>query len=161
MQYVWVTLYTKQSYGFRTYPTLCQRSVFRIHPPWRSTSAPTYTMVVLQAITIVGDATAVRPGILLKKSPSGHQTPNHLNKMSGELSISHILGTSDILGNSSDILLDLGYVYDGFSIEWMIFTRLRSRGVVMYLVVVYVRSFIRSFPHTTACILHILTKLEI
>lgn len=59
---------------------------------------------------MVGDATGVRPGILLKKSPSGHQTPNHSGKMSGELSISHILGTSDILGNSSDNLsFDLGY----------------------------------------------------
>lgn len=58
---------------------------------------------------MVGDATAVRSGVAVKKSPSGHQTPNHSAKMSGELSISHILGTTDFSGSSTDnILLDLG-----------------------------------------------------
>lgn len=52
----------------------------------------------------------------MKKSPSGHQTPNHSGKMPGELSISHILGTSDIMGSSSDnISFDLGYVLLYFS----------------------------------------------
>ncbi len=46
----------------------------------------------------------------------------------------------------------------------ILFTRLRSKRVVLCLVMVYVRLLVRSIPHRTVTItgiLHILTKLEI
>lgn len=65
---------------------------------------------MLKAIIVVGDATALRPNQSIKKSPSSQvSTPGGTSKMPGELSISHILGTSDILGGSADhLLMELG-----------------------------------------------------
>lgn len=63
---------------------------------------------------MVGDATANYPPLTVKKSPSSHQNPagnNPAGKLSGgELSISHILGTTDIMSASSDLLslMDMG-----------------------------------------------------
>jgi len=67
-------------------------------------------LAVLKAIIVVGDATALRPNQSIKKSPSSQvSTPGGTSKMPSELSISHILGTSDILGNSADhLLMELG-----------------------------------------------------
>ncbi|XP_050541697.1 mediator of RNA polymerase II transcription subunit 12 isoform X2 [Daktulosphaira vitifoliae] len=63
-------------------------------------------LAVLKAIIVVGDATAQRPNQSIKKSPSSQvSTPGGTSKMAGELSISHILGTTDILGGSADHLL--------------------------------------------------------
>lgn len=80
---------------------------------------------MLKAIIVVGDATAQRPNQLIKKSPSSQvSTPGGTSKMPSELSISHILGTSDILGGSADhLLMELGgynnifllvYLYSNF-----------------------------------------------
>lgn len=67
-------------------------------------------LAVLKAIIVVGDATAQRPNQSIKKSPSSQvSTPGGTSKMPSELSISHILGTSDILGGSADhLLMELG-----------------------------------------------------
>lgn len=67
-------------------------------------------LAVLKAIIVVGDATALRPNQSIKKSPSSQvSTPGGTSKMTSELSISHILGTSDILGSSADhLLMELG-----------------------------------------------------
>ncbi|KAI5713129.1 hypothetical protein M8J76_012279 [Diaphorina citri] len=54
-------------------------------------------LAVLKAIIVVGDATANYPPLTIKKSPSSHQNPagsNTAGKLPGELSISHILGTT-------------------------------------------------------------------
>lgn len=59
---------------------------------------------------MVGDATARES----KTSGKKNDTPTHSgsgNKqvgLSGELSISHILGTSDILGGGDETMLDIG-----------------------------------------------------
>lgn len=70
-------------------------------------------LAVLKAIIVVGDATAQRPNQSIKKSPSSQvSTPGGTSKMPSELSISHILGTSDILGGSADhLLMELGGYY--------------------------------------------------
>lgn len=63
-------------------------------------------LAVLKAIIVVGDATAQRPNQSIKKSPSSQvSTPGGTSKIPSELSISHILGTSDILGGLGDHLL--------------------------------------------------------
>lgn len=76
----------------------------------------------VQAILVVGDATAKRTSSSssTKKpdsqcSGSSQSSGSHQGKMMassgglGELSISHILGTSDILGGGGeDLLMDLG-----------------------------------------------------
>jgi mediator of RNA polymerase II transcription subunit 12 len=75
----------------------------------------------LQAILVVGDATAREGKTASTKSKPEQSQPMHLSSTSGgsnktpisgssggELSISHILGTSDILGSGDDPLLDLG-----------------------------------------------------
>lgn len=60
-------------------------------------------------ILVVGDATAREN----KSTGKKNDTPTHSNSnckqvgISGELSISHILGTSDILGGGDDTMLDL------------------------------------------------------
>lgn len=61
----------------------------------------------------MGDATANYPPLTVKKSPSSHQNPAGnptAGKLPGELSISHILGTTDIMSASSDLLslMDMG-----------------------------------------------------
>jgi len=76
---------------------------------------------LLQAILVVGDATAREGKTASSKSKPEQSQQMHLSSTSGgsnktpissssggELSISHILGTSDILGSSDDPLLDLG-----------------------------------------------------
>ncbi|XP_014230379.1 mediator of RNA polymerase II transcription subunit 12-like isoform X1 [Trichogramma pretiosum] len=68
-------------------------------------------IAVLKAILVVGDATAVKQ---LTKKPDaqmniGKGGPNSVGGGApGELSISHILGTSDILSGGDDLNLDLG-----------------------------------------------------
>ncbi|KAJ8669737.1 hypothetical protein QAD02_000996 [Eretmocerus hayati] len=67
-------------------------------------------ITVLKAILVVGDATAgkqppKKPDSQL--SHTGKAGPGSVGA-SGELSISHILGTSDIMGGGDDIGLDLG-----------------------------------------------------
>jgi mediator of RNA polymerase II transcription subunit 12 len=76
---------------------------------------------LLQAILVVGDATAREGKTASSKSKPEQSQQMHLSSTSGgsnktpisgssggELSISHILGTSDILGSGDDPLLDLG-----------------------------------------------------
>jgi len=76
---------------------------------------------LLQAILVVGDATAREGKTASSKSKPEQSQQMHLSSTSGssnktpissssggELSISHILGTSDIQGSGDDLLLDLG-----------------------------------------------------
>ncbi|XP_015113779.1 mediator of RNA polymerase II transcription subunit 12 isoform X2 [Diachasma alloeum] len=68
-------------------------------------------LAVLKAILVVGDATAVKqppkkPDVPLTHSGKG-TGPASVGGGAGELSISHILGTSDILGGGDDLGLDL------------------------------------------------------
>ena len=76
---------------------------------------------LLQAILVVGDATAREGKTSSSKSKPEQSQQMHLSSASGgssktpisgssggELSISHILVTSDILGSGDDPLLDLG-----------------------------------------------------
>lgn len=65
-------------------------------------------------MTVVGDATAKENKAIGKKS----DTPTHSSGggkgqlgVGGELSISHILGTSDMLSGGDDHMLDLTCVY--------------------------------------------------
>uniref|UniRef100_A0A8D9FIE5 Mediator of RNA polymerase II transcription subunit 12-like protein n=1 Tax=Cacopsylla melanoneura TaxID=428564 RepID=A0A8D9FIE5_9HEMI len=64
-------------------------------------------LAVLKAIIVVGDATANYPPPV-KKSPSSLQnTPSNPPKLPGELSISHILGTTDMSASNDLLLMDL------------------------------------------------------
>jgi len=80
-------------------------------------------LAVLKAILVVGDATAREGKTASSKSKPEQSQQMHLSSTSGgsnktpisgssggELSISHILGTSDILGSGDDPLLDLGSI---------------------------------------------------
>jgi mediator of RNA polymerase II transcription subunit 12 len=63
-------------------------------------------LAVLKGILVMGDATAKDPKG--KKDSLGPVSKSVSIGGSGELSISHILGTSDLLGANDDPLLDIG-----------------------------------------------------
>ncbi|CAG5095064.1 Similar to kto: Mediator of RNA polymerase II transcription subunit 12 (Drosophila melanogaster) [Cotesia congregata] len=68
-------------------------------------------LAVLKAILVVGDATAGKQPPKKPDVPTVHSGkgtgPASVGGSAGELSISHILGTSDILGGGDDLGLDL------------------------------------------------------
>lgn len=62
-----------------------------------------------QAILVVGDATAKRTTGSLSKKTDNQSGAGAAGGVKSELSISHILGTSDMGG---ELLMDLGYVHN-------------------------------------------------